>query len=229
MQTRILLIDGDRTAAELTKECLEPAGFQLHLSNDGYTGLEMALSLRPDLILTEIVLPGLDGMELCRQIRSSSEVNEIPLIFLTIRNSEIDQIAGLSIGADDYLCKPIHAQLLQHRINAILRRRTPNVRSNNVTSVQLHGIEMNRQYFSVSADQHPIDLTRTEFELLWALAARPGRPFTRAELLDLARGQNASAMERTIDVHVKSLRQKLGERGKLLETVHGVGYRFARS
>jgi two-component system phosphate regulon response regulator PhoB len=166
-------------------------------------------------------------MELCRQIRSNGEVNEIPIIFLTVRSSEIDQIAGLSLGADDYLCKPIHAQLLQHRIQAILRRRNPQQRSN-TTSMQLHGIEMNRQYFSVSADQRTIDLTRTEFELLWALIARPGRPFSRAELLDLARGQNASAMERTIDVHVKSLRQKLGERGKLLETVHGVGYRFAR-
>jgi two-component system phosphate regulon response regulator PhoB len=227
MQTRILLIDGDPAAAELTRNSLEPAGFHVHIAHDGHSALELAQSIRPELILTEVALPGLDGMELCKQLRSSGEVNEIPIAFLSCRTSEIDQIAGLSLGADDYLCKPIHSQLLLQRVQALLRRRTTPYRQNS-TALHLHGIELNRQYFSSYVDNRSLDLTRTEFEILWALMARPGRPFSRSELLDLARGQNASAMERTIDVHVKSLRQKLCQRGKLLETVHGIGYRFAR-
>jgi two-component system phosphate regulon response regulator PhoB len=147
-------------------------------------------------------------------------------MFLTVRTSEMDQIAGLSLGADDYLGKPPHAQLLVHRVHALLRRREQNPTATG--TLVLHGIEMNRQYYSAWIGKQALDLTRTEFELLWTLMAQPGRPFSRHELLDFARGQHTSAMERTIDVHVKSLRQKLGGLGEMIETVRGIGYRIAR-
>jgi len=165
-------------------------------------------------------------MELCRQVKADSRTAAVPLMFLTVRTSEMDQIAGLSLGADDYLGKPPHAQLLVHRVQALLRRREQNPAATG--TLVLHGIEMNRQYYCAWIGKQALDLTRTEFELLWTLMAQPGRPFSRHELLDFARGQHTSAMERTIDVHVKSLRQKLGRLGEMVETVRGIGYRIAR-
>ena len=226
MQSRILLIDDDERSVEVVQSCLEQAGHVIFHVRDGRAGLESVRTLLPDLIVSEVVLPSLDGMELCRQVKADSRTVSVPLMFLTVRTSEMDQIAGLSLGADDYLCKPPHAQLLVHRVQALLRRREQPAA---VTSVLiLHGIEMNRQYYSAWIGKQSLDLTRTEFELLWTLMAQPGRPFSRHELLDYARGQNTSAMERTIDVHVKSLRQKLGAAGAMVETVRGIGYRIAR-
>lgn len=226
MQSRILLIDDDERSVEVVQSCLEQAGHLIFHVRDGRAGLESVRTLLPDLIVSEVVLPSLDGMELCRQVKADSRTVSVPLMFLTVRTSEMDQIAGLSLGADDYLCKPPHAQLLVHRVQALLRRREQPAA---VTSVLiLHGIEMNRQYYSAWIGKQSLDLTRTEFELLWTLMAQPGRPFSRHELLDYARGQNTSAMERTIDVHVKSLRQKLGAAGAMVETVRGIGYRIAR-
>jgi len=227
MQSRILLIDDDERSTGLVRDCLEQAGHMIFHARDGRSGLESVRSLLPDLIVSEVVLPALDGMELCRQVKADSRTASVPLMFLTVRTSEMDQIAGLSLGADDYLGKPPHAQLLVHRVQALLRRREQPAA---VTSVlMLHGIEMNRQYYSAWIGKQSLDLTRTEFELLWTLMAQPGRPFSRHELLDYARGQNTAAMERTIDVHVKSLRQKLGAAGEMVETVRGIGYRIARS
>lgn len=226
MQSRILLIDDDERSTGLVRDCLEQAGHVIFHARDGRSGLESVRSLLPDLIVSEVVLPALDGMELCRQVKADSRTASVPLMFLTVRTSEMDQIAGLSLGADDYLGKPPHSQLLVHRVQALLRRREQPAA---VTSVlMLHGIEMNRQYYSAWIGKQSLDLTRTEFELLWTLMAQPGRPFSRHELLDYARGQNTSAMERTIDVHVKSLRQKLGGAGEMVETVRGIGYRIAR-
>jgi len=226
MQSRILLIDDDERSTGLVRDCLEQAGHMIFHARDGRSGLESVRSLLPHLIVSEVVLPALDGMELCRQVKANSRTASVPLMFLTVRTSEMDQIAGLSLGADDYLGKPPHAQLLVHRVQALLRRREQPAA---VTSVlMLHGIEMNRQYYSAWIGKQSLDLTRTEFELLWTLMAQPGRPFSRHELLDYARGQNTSAMERTIDVHVKSLRQKLGAAGEMVETVRGIGYRIAR-
>ncbi len=226
MQSRILLIDDDEQVLGVVREGLERAGFQVFCARDGRIGLESARSLVPDLVVTEVVLPGMDGMELCRQIKSSGGTAAVPVMFLTVRSSEMDQIAGLSLGADDYLAKPPHLQLLVHRVQALLRRREQ--AAVNSSALTLHGIEMNRQYYSAWVGKQTLDLTRTEFELLWTLIAQPGRPFSRHELLDFARGQHTSAMERTIDVHVKSLRQKLGTLGSLVETVRGIGYRMAR-
>lgn len=226
MQSRILLIDDDEQSTGLVRECLEQAGHHVFHARDGRAGLDSARSLLPDLIVTEISLPAMDGMELCRQVKADSRTATVPLMFLTVRTSEMDQIAGLSLGADDYLGKPPHTQLLVHRVQALLRRReqTPTTTG----TLLLHGIEMNRQYYSAWIGKQSLDLTRTEFELLWTLMAQPGRPFSRHELLDFARGQHTSAMERTIDVHVKSLRQKLGKLGEMIETVRGIGYRIAR-
>jgi len=226
MRSRILLIDDDEQSTGVVRDCLEQAGHLIFHARDGRSGLDSARSLLPDLIVTEVLLPAIDGMELCRQVKADSRTASVPLMFLTVRTSEMDQIAGLSLGADDYLGKPSNAQLLVHRVQAVLRRREQAPASTSV--LVLHGIEMNRQYYSAWIGKQSLDLTRTEFELLWTLMAQPGRPFSRHELLDYARGQNTSAMERTIDVHIKSLRQKLGDTGAMVETVRGIGYRIAR-
>ena len=221
---KILIIEDERALQEVLTYNLEREGFEVSVASDGQDGLRRARSFEPDVILLDLMLPVLDGLEVCRQLRADVKTQGIRILMLTARSEEVDEIVGFNMGADDYVAKPFKDKPLIHRIKALLRRSNADQQSRDFVSV--HGIEVDRANHTAKANGLPLDLTPTEFRLLWVLARAAGRPFGRNELMDHCRGEDANALERTIDVHIRSLRQKLGALGDIVETVRGVGYRF---
>jgi two-component system phosphate regulon response regulator PhoB len=192
-RTRILLIEDERGLTEALTWTFQREGYEVLVAGDGQEGLRRAQTLLPDLIILDIMLPGLNGLEVCRELRAGERTRDIPIIILSAKAEETDQVVGFSLGADDYVTKPFSPKVLLQRIKALQRR------------------------FS--------GLTPTEFRLLECMLRQPGRAFTRHQLMDAAIGEGAIVLERTIDVHIKTLRRKLGT-ADLIETVRGVGYRF---
>lgn len=220
----LLIVEDERSLSEVLAYNLEKEGFRVVTATDGQDGLRKAQSLVPDLVILDLMLPVLDGLQVCRQLRSDPRTQHVRILMLTARNEEVDEIVGFNMGADDYVSKPFKLKPLLHRIKALLRR-TPET-SAKVDRVSLRGIEIDRVRHVCKSDGQELALTPTEFRLLWTLIRQPGRPFSRNELMDTARGEDANSLERTIDVHVRSLRQKLGDKADFVETVRGVGYRF---
>lgn len=226
-QPTILVVEDEKSIADVITYNLQKEGFAVHVERDGRDGLLKAQELLPDLVILDLMLPGMDGLQVCRQLRSDARTQQLRIIMLTARAEETDEIIGFNMGADDYVTKPFKVRPLIHRIKALLRRtETP---TNEKDRIVLHGIEIDRQNHTATHDGVVLDLTPTEFRLLWTLATHPGRPFSRNELMDTSRGEDANALERTIDVHVRSLRKKLGPAADIVETVRGVGYRCSRS
>lgn len=225
-QNTILLVEDEKSIADILIYNLEKEGFIVTWERDGRDGLAKAQSSMPDLVILDLMMPGMDGLAVCRQLRSDSRTEQIRILMLTARSDETDEIVGFNMGADDYVTKPFKVRPLIHRIKALIRRNDAPPDSKDVISV--HGIEINRQQHSASCEGVDLDLTPTEFTLLWTLASQPGRPFSRNELMDTSRGEDANALERTIDVHVRSLRKKLNTSADVIETVRGIGYRFHR-
>lgn len=221
---RILIIEDERSLAEVLTYNLEKEGFEVSTAADGQDGVRKAQASPPDMVLLDLMLPIIEGYEVCRILRSDPKTQNIRILMLTARSEEVDEIVGFNMGADDYVTKPFKIKPLIHRIKALLRRNAASEQLKDVIST--HGIEIDRINHLAKADGQDLRLTPTEFRLLWTLARQPGRPFGRNELMDRCRGEDANALERTIDVHVRSLRQKLESRGDLIETVRGVGYRF---
>lgn len=221
---KILIIEDERSLQEILSYNLVNEGFEVLTAGDGQDGLRRAQTALPDLVVLDLMLPGLDGLQVCRQLRSDSKTQNIRILMLTAKAEEVDEIVGFNMGADDYVAKPFKIKPLISRIKALLRRPTAETSSSEVLSVA--GIEVDRTHHTAKLDGEEMQLTPTEFKILWTLMRRPGRPYSRNELLDNARGEDANALERTIDVHVRSLRQKLGGKGSLVETVRGIGYRF---
>ena len=221
---KILVIEDERSLAEVLTYNLANEGFEVCTAADGQEGIRRAERELPDLIVLDLMLPVVDGLQVCRQLRSNPRTQPIRILMLTARSEELDEIVGFTMGADDYVTKPFKMKPLIQRVKALLRR--PGADGAAADRLLLHGIEIDRVNHRVSADGTEIPLTPTEFRLLWTLMRQPGRPFSRHELMDTSRGEDANALERTIDVHVRSLRQKLAERADLVETVRGVGYRF---
>jgi len=221
---KILIIEDERSLIDIMTYNLCKEGFEVISSSDGYEGLRRAQSTVPDLIVLDLMLPGLDGLQICRQLRSDPKTQGIRILMLTAKAEEVDEIVGFNMGADDYVAKPFKIKPLISRIKALLRR--PSVEQQASEVVAIAGIEVDRTHHTAKLDDVEMTLTLTEFKMLWTMMRRPGRPYSRNELLDNARGEDANALERTIDVHVRSLRQKLGDKGPLIETVRGVGYRF---
>lgn len=221
---KILIIEDERSLQEILTYNLDREGFEVSVASDGQDGLRRARSFEPDVILLDLMLPVIDGLEVCRQLRADAKTQGIRILMLTARSEEVDEIVGFNMGADDYVTKPFKVKPLIHRIKALLRRTTSDQQTREVVSV--HGIEVDRIRHTAKARGQLLDLTPTEFRLLWVLVRAAGRPFGRNELMDHCRGEDANALERTIDVHIRSLRQKMGELGDLIETVRGVGYRF---
>jgi two-component system phosphate regulon response regulator PhoB len=221
---KILIIEDERALQEVLTYNLEREGFEVSVAADGQDGIRKARSFEPDVILLDLMLPVIDGLEVCRQLRADVKTQRIRILMLTARSEEVDEIVGFNMGADDYVTKPFKIKPLIHRIKALLRREGVEKSSRDVVSV--HGIQVDRINHTATSQDQLLDLTPTEFRLLWSLVRAPGRPFGRNELMDHCRGEDANALERTIDVHVRSLRQKLGLLGELIETVRGVGYRF---
>jgi two-component system phosphate regulon response regulator PhoB len=177
----------------------------------------------PDLILLDVMLPGLSGFDVCRELRAGDRTREIPIIIISAKAEETDQVVGFSLGADDYVTKPFHIKVLLQRIKA-LQRRVEGV-TDPVDVVEYLGVRIDRVRHRAYAEERELDLTPTEFRLLECMLRQPGRAFTRHQLMDAAIGEGAIVLERTIDVHIKTLRKKLGT-SDLIETVRGVGYRF---
>lgn len=221
---RILIVEDERSLAEVLTYNLEKEGFEVTTAADGQEGVRRAQAAPPDVVLLDLMLPIVEGYEVCRILRGDARLQQTKILMLTARSEEVDEIVGFNMGADDYVTKPFKIKPLIHRIRALLRRSAAADQQRDVISA--HGIEIDRIQHSARADGLDLKLTPTEFKLLWTLARQPGRPFGRNELMDRCRGEDANALERTIDVHVRSLRLKLGEREDLIETVRGVGYRF---
>jgi DNA-binding response OmpR family regulator len=221
---RILVVDDEMKIARLVRDYLTEAGFDVILASTGPGALASARSDRPDLVVLDLGLPGMDGYDVTRSIRA---VSAIPIIMLTARSEETDRIVGLELGADDYVVKPFSPRELVARVKAVLRRIGGQVAAETIRAKDL---EIDLPHRRVERDGTRIELTTSEFELLRVLAAQPGRVFTRGQLLDALRGASFESYERSIDAHVKNLRKKLEPDPRhpaYILTVYGVGYRFA--
>ncbi|MDA1050591.1 MAG: response regulator transcription factor [Planctomycetota bacterium] len=220
----ILIIEDEPSIVDVLTYNLTKEGFDVVVAADGQEGLRRAQTALPDLVILDLMLPVIDGLDVCRQLRSDPKTQDIRILMLTARSEEVDEIVGFSMGADDYVTKPFKLKPLIHRVKALLRRASVDEQSRDVVSVQ--GIEVDRLNHVAKVDGRELQLTPTEFQLLWTLAQQPGRAFPRNELLNRCRGEDTPSFERTIDVHIRSLRQKLEHRSRVIETVRGVGYRF---
>jgi two-component system phosphate regulon response regulator PhoB len=226
-EPRILIIEDERALTEVLAYNLQREGYQTIIAHDGQEGLRKAQMLLPDLILLDLMLPVLDGLAVCREIRAGEHTRHIPILMLTAKAEETDQVVGFSMGADDYVTKPFHVKVLMQRIKALQRRAASATESADV--IEHLGIRIDRVRHRASVEGKELDLTPTEFRLLETILRQPGRAFTRAQLMDSAIGEGAIVLERTIDVHIKSLRRKLGPASEYIETVRGVGYRLRES
>ena len=226
MQPTILVIEDGQSIADVVIYNLQKEGFTVHWEREGRSGLQRVQALMPDLVVLDLMLPGIDGLQICRLLKSDSKTKTIPVMMLTARSGETDEIVGFNMGADDYVTKPFRVQPLIHRIKALLRRTESAETGKSVLSLQ--GVEIDRTNHSARYQGIELDLTPTEFRMLWTMMSQPGRAFSRNELMETSRGEDANSLERTIDVHVRALRKKLGDNPDLIETVRGIGYRFVR-
>lgn len=220
----VLVIDDEKDLIELVRYNLQKEGFDVAAAFDGESGLAAARQQKPDIVLIDLMLPGIDGLEVCRQLRSDPRTAPIPVIILTAKSSEPDRVVGLELGADDYVTKPFSPRELAARVKAVLRRTSGSTEHREV--LRQGDLVIDHARHEVLCAHEPVSLTATEFRLLHFLSARPGRVFSRGELIDGALGKDVAVVERTIDVHVLSLRRKLGKCGHWIETVRGFGYRF---
>jgi two-component system phosphate regulon response regulator PhoB len=223
---KILLIEDERSLVEVLSCNLEREGFEVLAAYDGQNGLRQAQLKLPDLVVLDLMLPQKPGLEVCRELRMSPRTRDIPIIMLTAKSEESDELVGFATGADDYVTKPYSMKVLVQRIKKELRRSQLKDETATGPVFESQGIVIDRHSHRALYRDQELPLTPTEFRLLEVLLRQPGRAFTRFELMDAAIGEDAIVLERTIDVHIKSLRRKLGEAGELIETVRGVGYRF---
>jgi two-component system alkaline phosphatase synthesis response regulator PhoP len=222
---RVLVVDDETAIRELVEYHLSREGFQVAAEDNGQRAVERAIREPFDLVILDVMLPGVSGLDACRAIRQSTDV---PIIMLTARKDEVDRVLGLELGADDYVTKPFSPRELIARVKAILRR-TQKTRDDS-GDIRYQDLEVDVARRSVKVAERPVNLTFTEFELLTILARNPGRAFTRDELLIRVWGEDFYGDSRTVDVHVRHLREKLGEdpqKPRFIETVRGVGYRFS--
>lgn len=220
----VLLVDDEPDLVELLGYALEREGFRVLTARDGLEGLRVAEAEHPDLIVLDIMMPRMDGVELCERLREDAALRLTPILMLTARTGERDEIAGLDAGADDYLPKPISPRLFVSRVRALLRR-GEREEAASTAHLRAHDLVIDRERYVVTRGEATFRLPRKEFELLYFLAAHPGRVFTREELLDAVWGTDVYVVDRTVDVHVRKIREKLGS--AYIETVKGVGYTFA--
>lgn len=217
---KILVIDDEEDIRTLLQYNLEKEGYQVETAENGDKGLTALISFKPDLVLLDVMMPGMDGIEVCEAIRSKEGFQQTLVCFLTARNEDYSQIAGLEAGADDYVAKPIRPKVLISRIKALLRR----FESGESDPTTEKGMVINREKYVVEKDGQTIHLPRKEFELLALLASKPNHVFERDLILDKVWGSDIVVGDRTIDVHIRKLREKLGN--DYIKTVKGIGYRF---
>jgi DNA-binding response OmpR family regulator len=223
---RILVVEDEGDLREVLAYNLTREGYRVSTASGGARALDLVRRERPDLVVLDLMLPDLDGLEICRRIRREAEVAATPILILTAKSEESDVILGLGVGADDYVTKPFRVRELVARVKAVLRRASGGPAEIGERPLRFGKIEIDPAKHDVKLDQERVHFTATEFRLLYFLASRPGRVFERDVLLRRVLGDDSMRVERNIDVHVRSIRKKLGDHRELLETVRGVGYRF---
>lgn len=223
----VFIIEDEPAILETIEYNLKREGFRVESSGDGSQGLVRVQDSLPSLVIVDLMLPGLDGLEICRRLKASPATRHIPLMILSAKSEESDIVLGLGVGADEYVTKPFSPRELVARVKALLRRGplhdVPGARQ----LVTRGGLRIDPTRYEVHVDGEPVAFTATEFRLLHWLASNAGRVFTREQLIDRAIGEDADIVDRNIDVHVRAVREKLGLHRKLLETIRGIGYRFS--
>ena len=222
MSNKILLVDDDKDILEILSYNLRKEGFEVEKATDGISALKKAKKFIPDLIILDVMMPNMDGMETCEKLREITDLNEVIITFLTARSEDYSQIAGLDAGADDYISKPIRPKVLVSKVKSLLRRRTRP--TNNKNNLIFRDITIDKLKYKVSKGKEEVKFTKKEFELLALLFSDPGKLFTREEIMRLVWGDDSYVGDRTIDVHIRKLRQKLGD--DLIFTIKGIGYRL---
>jgi two-component system phosphate regulon response regulator PhoB len=222
---RILVIDDEPDLLELVRVNLHQAGYRVETAESGRRGLEQLRRNKPDLVILDLMLPDISGTELCRQVRADGELARTPIIMLTAKADEVDRVVGFELGADDYVTKPFSPRELTLRVAAVLRRKP--TRAGAAARLEHGSLTLDPERHRCFVAGSEVQLTAKEFDLLERLMTRPGRVMTRDFLLEHVWGADISVTARTIDTHLKRLREKLGPAGDLIETVRGVGYRFA--
>jgi two-component system phosphate regulon response regulator PhoB len=225
VRERLLIVDDERDILEVLRYNLEQAGFQVRTALDGQTAIAEIAREVPDLVVLDIMLPDMTGLEVCRRLRASETTRRLPILMLTAKAEEVDRVVGLEVGADDYVTKPFSPRELVLRVQSILRR---SIEPAGPTQKLAHaGLELDPSRHRVTLDGAEVDLTTIEFKLLEHLMSRPGRVQTRDSLLENVWGYREGVESRTVDTHVRRLREKIGRAADLIETVRGIGYRFA--
>jgi two-component system alkaline phosphatase synthesis response regulator PhoP len=215
---RILVVDDE-------PDILKGEGYEVYTAHDGLQALEVAKVAKPDLVLLDIMMPKMDGVEACRRLRELPEARHAYIVFLTARAEEYSELAGFDAGADDYITKPVRPRVLTSRLKALFRRGTEEDAVQEAGTLEVAGLRIVRDEFIVYRGDSPINLPKKEFELLYFLASKPGKVFSRETLLEKIWGNDVYVVPRTIDVHIRKLREKLGE--QYIQTIKGVGYKFA--
>lgn len=225
MRNNILAVDDEEDLLELIKFNLEKEGYDVICAETGEEAVTKVQTAPVDLILLDLMLPGIDGLEVAKILKSDSQTREIPIIMLTAKGEEADVVIGLEFGADDYVTKPFSPRVLAARIKAVLRRKSKHsgIEEN---LIKIHELVIDSTKHEVMAGSKPVELTYTEFEVLKYLAENPGWVFTRSQIVDSVRGDGYAVTDRSVDVQIAGLRKKLGRYGEYIETVRGVGYRF---
>ena len=222
---KILVIEDEEDIQELLKFNLVKEGFQVSVAGTGEKGLDAARNHRPDLILLDLMLPSLDGLEVCKLLKNDPHTEAIPVLMLTAKAEDSDIVTGLELGAEDYITKPFSPKVVTARVRNVLRRRR-HEGGDDESSIKIRDLIIHPGRHEVLCKGKPVDLTYTEFRILQFLARRPGWVYTRQQIVDGTRGEDYAVTDRSVDVHIVSLRRKLGPAGKSIETVRGVGYRF---
>ncbi|KJS31800.1 MAG: ArsR family transcriptional regulator [Desulfatitalea sp. BRH_c12] len=221
----ILVVDDEEDLLELVRFHLSREGYAVMLAETGEEAWRKVRGNIVDLMVIDLMLPGIDGLELTRRIKSDDRLRAIPVIMLSAKGEEVDIVTGLELGADDYITKPFSPRVLLARIRAVFRRKIES-RTGQEDMIHIHGLSIDSGRRTVLVEGTPVDLTYTEFQVLTFLAGRPGWVFTRSQIVDAVRGDDYPVTDRSVDVQIVGLRKKLGDSGFLIETVRGVGYRF---
>ena len=219
---KVLVVDDEEPILELLKYNLEKQGYEVRTAEDGQVAVDIAKKFHPDLVLLDIMMPKMDGVEACRQIRAIPELTNTFIVFLTARAEEYSEVAAFDVGADDYILKPIKPRALMSRISALFRRDSK--KKNNSAQIKIGDLMIDRTSYSVRARDKEISLPKKEFELLFFLAQNPNKVFSRDELLQNIWGSDVYVLARTVDVHIRKVREKIGE--DYISTIKGVGYKF---
>ncbi len=227
-RNRILVVDDEEDILELVRYNLVKDDFDVHCVTSGEAALKAARSQAFDLVVLDLMLPGMDGLEVARIMKTEEKTQDLPIVMLTARGEEADVVTGLELGADDYITKPFSPRILNARIKAVLRRGSPEVEDEE-TPIRFGGLSVDPRRRLVSVGGAPVDLTFTEFQVLLVLARRPGWVFTRTQIVDAVHGDAYPVTDRSVDVQIVGLRKKLKDCGHYIQTVRGVGYRFAES